>query len=330
MGAGARLAATAICLLIAGAASPAPATAARGGFKRLVRTRTSDPVLTDGRRWAAYAAPGHVTHVLDDRGPAYEVKTPAGCGLAGVGHGILMWQCREARGHYPVLFDLVHRRRLPAAGIDGLFADFDARTFNGPHQTPSRYDIDFVNVGREWVGGPYAIETSHGTFGVFALNWRTGERRYDRPRSASVWPNFDSPGFGQPLCSSLSRVIDQGYDQRIFLDFGYEGGYGVTINGSLSKLLLERCGRQPMVLDRCPHQDCDFWQLGAGIVTWQRGRWAFLYDIARRRRRVFSQRAFRAGVWPQHTRRSIFASVPIEVATRYSLVTRYRLYGRRL
>jgi hypothetical protein len=327
MGGGARLAAVATCLLIAGAAPPARAAPAEGGFQRMASGRTSDPLVTDGTRWVAYRA-GGLTHVIDDRtGVTYAVRTPPRCALADVGHGVLAWECPEARGAYPVLFDMVHRRRLAVAGIDGLFDDIEQRADNGPGETPDDYEISFYDVGRQWIGGDFLIYTSHGTFGSFALNWHTGERRFNRPRRASVAPNFDSPALGQPLCSPLARSIDDDFPQRTYQPFDREGPYGLTFTTSYSKLLLERCAHRARVLASCSAQSaCLFPQLGAGAVTWGTGPKALLYDVKRHRRYVFSQPGFNVardeGVWPQHTRRSIFVSVPGG--------SRWRLYRRRL
>ena len=344
MGAGARLAAAAVCLLMAVAASPAAAAPAEGGFHRIVPMRTPDPVLTDGRRWAAYIVAGHGTHVVDDRtGAAYEVKTPPGCELAAVGHGILMWQCYTRRGAYPVLFDMQQRRRLAVAGIGAMFDDFDRRADNGPGQEPAPYNIEIYHVGRHWVGGSYLIDYGYHSevFGLLALNWRTGERRYDRPANAHVWPDFDSPGFGQRLCSPLKRVLDDSYDQRIFQEYDYERPYGVR--GDFTRIVLERCRHPARVIARCrAFTGCaDTFQLGSGMVTWATRRKAFLYDIRHDRRVVFSQRAFEergpedlgdAVLLPQHTRTSIFVSVPIEGTTPDGeyLQTRWRIYRRGL
>src|SRR3954470_8614789 len=102
MGVGARMAATVVCLLAAVAVSPAAAAPAKGGFHRLVRATSQDPVLTDGRRWAAYVVDGQGTRVLDSgTGTSGTVDTPEGCDLGAVGHGILMWECHESRGAYP-------------------------------------------------------------------------------------------------------------------------------------------------------------------------------------------------------------------------------------
>jgi hypothetical protein len=340
-GVGARLAAAAICLLIAGAASPAVAAPVQGGFHRIVPVKAPSPVLTDGRRWAAYVVPGDATHVIDDRtGASYTTSTPAGdCGLAAVGHGVLMWRCYEAHGERPLLFDMVRRQALEVSGVDALLAELDRRSRDGPNgpQEPAPYSIGVDHVGQHWVGGTFFIDYGYHaeTYGVFALNWRTGELRFDRPASAHMWPDWDRAQLGQALCSPLRRTLDDTYDQRIFKEYDYERPYGVR--GELTTLVLEHCGHPSKVLARCGFQTgcTSTFQLGAGMVTWAARRRAFLFLIGRKRRITFSQRGFRErgaedygdDLLPQHTRKSVFVSVPIAGTDGR---VRWRIYSRRL
>jgi hypothetical protein len=338
----------AVCLLLTAAAAPGPASAARGGFHRLVRAKVPEPVLTDGRRWAAYPVPGRRTRVVDDgTGTSYNVDTPPGCGLAAVGRGVLMWQCYEPRGAYPVLFDMRDRRLLPVAGIEAMFDDIDRQVREGwgPEQPRPPHDIWLQHVGQHWVGGLLYIDFGYHaeTYRAFALNWRTGELRYDRPAKARAVPDFESPELGRPLCSPLKRVLDDTVDQRIFREYAYERPYGVLGGLTSTSLRLERCGRPGRVIARCGfHAGCaETFQLAARMVTWATLRRAFLYDLRRGHRVAFSQPAFRergpedlgsSALFPQHTRKTIFVSVPIEGSTpdgKY-LQTRWRIYSRRI
>jgi hypothetical protein len=343
MGGGARLAVAAVCLLLTATAAPGPASAAWGGFHRLVKGKVPEPVLTDGRRWAAYPVTGRRTRVVDDgSGTVYTVDTPSGCSLAAVGHGVLMWQCYEPRGAYPVLFDMRDRHLLPVAGIEAMFDDIDrqVREGSGPEQPAPPHDIWLQQVGQHWVGGLLYIDYGYHaeTYRAFALNWRTGELRYDRPAKARAVPDFESPELGRPMCSPLRRVRDDTVEQRIFREYAYERPYGVR--GGLTSLLLERCGRPTRVLARCGFQTgcTDTFQLGAGMVTWATHRRAFLYDLRRGLRLTFSQPGFRErgpedtgnALRPQHTRRTVFVSVPIVGAPGPYIEVRWRLYSRRI
>lgn len=280
------------------------------------------PVATDGRRFAAFHPTLETTRVLDTRrGRSFVVPNPAeGCRVTAAGAGQVVWTCEDERGAAPVLLDARTRQVRRAPGLDALRTEVDAlrrRVDGGP---PS---IVYDAVGRRWIEArvelTYVGSKTFSLYSTVHLDRFTGERRYDTPRSPRSYPDLDRPGLTRRLCRPVARTRGENGSGNApdFEPFVFEGGIALDDDPSEQRLLLERCGRRPVVLSRCrTASGCYSPQLAGGLVSWAERRAAFLYDASSGRRvratPAAARRNVRTGGCPRlavaHTRMRLLVS----------------------
>lgn len=250
-------------------ATPGPSTALA---LRYLGTSVLRPVVTDGKRHAAYLVTERTARVLEEQGrPLRDVELPP--------EPLTLPRTIEAvGGGYVLVGDAAHGAPRPTLIeiATGKVVDVDARPW---WELWDNWQL--MGVGRQWLGADGV--SSHGGADTF-LNWHTGrvatDYRLEPRNTARAVPDLNVVSLWRRMCSPLRRRSsfdpEIGDGRGVWRSYQYRPPFGLTTSRA-GRLLLERCGRRgAIVLSRC-RRGCGGAQLGAGIVTWSERRRAYLY-----------------------------------------------------
>lgn len=238
------------------------------------------PVVSDGKRWAAWPTQAGRVTVYDDRDQRRRDLRVPECPLTAVGAGMVVVACPSTNTAFPdaVLVD-IRTGAVTNAGNPGTFGgvmEYGRYTAVGTHGL--RVDVE---------GYHYRA--------VYGFNWRTGARYRLEDRRHIL--DLDVPKLSRPLCAPLSRTPTPEFEWDMagpYLPMLYERPWAVedvARPDSTTLVRLWRCGsRSPRILARC---SCSDVSLGRGLVTWQDGFRVRAYEPATGRRRS----------WPFETER---------------------------
>ena len=278
----------------------------------------------DGSRFVVYKTTSTALTVRDDvRRRRYRIPIGATCRPGPLARGgFLMLHCSRADvpGERPISdLDVVNLR----TGASTRVPDGSSGPVPGPPDTGDS-ERGYSEIGRYWLQG-YAFFNGHSRRTY--LNWRTGEGR-------SFGPEKDSGAYARRDLDDpdLPAVAPETpYSDFFAFDPPFSAGLIGRRSGAARLTLFKgsspRSFGTPVArLGRCS-ASCGSLSIGAGLVTWKRGRTAYSYEIASGRR--FSRRA--PGPWPRqfasqavrHTRTTVYTSV-FEPGTRT-----WRLYAER-
>jgi hypothetical protein len=255
-------------------------TTASGARLRVVGI-VSQPVVSDGVRYAVIPGPGAQLSVFDDAtGRTMHVRTPADCvaqhvPVAAVGGGAIMWdQCDGAAATVLDIASGTLSHYEPVAG-----------------GTPNSYvDIRFTALGRKWLA--YVHTGYDAPDATFYLNRFNGSVR-SGPSDLHLAADLDSAGLFRRLCWGLQRVYrPDAYPLSSNPPFVLDGEFAVVdssgYTGLPQGLLLEQCHRAHRLLAQVSTQ-----QIGGGLITWAEGdvyppTYAKVLDLHRMRQRSYT------------------------------------------
>ena len=266
---------------------------------------SAEPVEADGSRFAAYrSGPAELTVIDDARGRTFTVAVEPRCQTGDMAPvGLMLLYCGRTETHDPELrvLDLRHGTTTLVPSGTGGSGGFD----------PSFESYD--ELGRRWLAGE---SSASGHRVRVYLDWHTGAKR-----------SFGEDGAGG---SYTPRDLDDEALPRIAparpggRDFDRDPPFSVTPTRTFdrdvwSDLTLFRGGTRRTFgtrvarLDHCPTW-CGSIAIGAGLVTWSRGRVARAYVLGGGRRlqwrfdRVLTPTG-NLGRAVRHTRTTVYVSV---------------------
>jgi len=231
-----------------------PATASGSTSSPPLRYLGQGRTTTDGSRFGARQVAASWLRVFDSATRrSQRVAVPAGCELASVGGGQLLFTCSvgEAnRNRPPVLFDIQAGTYREGPAPDpplGLF-------------TTATYD----HVGTYWLRRTISRIDPHPAPDVAFLDWRTG-RLIAEATSPHDTDDPDLPDLRRRLCAPLTRRRNQlnpDFTYPPFAEFEYEEPYGLDV----ASATLTRCGQSAArrLCRRCLPA------LGGGVAHWSR------------------------------------------------------------
>lgn len=271
-------------------------------------------VLADGSRFAAYkSAAAEITVIDDARERVFTIAIDAACRPAGMAPvGLLLLSCRgsgDASYELRVL-DLRRQTSITVPGVDPRYESYEV-------------------FGRRWLFGQSAA--SGHQIRIY-LNWHTGEKRSfgDEGAGGTYTPRDLDHDALEPLAPPRADGRDFVRDPPFSVAPTRTGDREVWSDLTLLRNGDERTlGARVARLDRCPTW-CGSISIGAGLVTWSKGRVARAYLIRARRR--LEWRFKRLLVIPgtlgravRHTRAKVYVSVYNPENGRYRLfVVRWR------
>jgi len=229
----------------------------------------SGPVVSDGKRWAAWKPSPDRAVVYDDRTRTRRRVSVPDCPLAGVTAGTLLLRCPEMQNPpEPLLVDVATGTVTNVGGPDLVSDALGGLTFSGVGSRGLLVD----NQGYHYRQ-------------VYAFDWRT-RRRQDLDDPSRV-VDLNRPELTRPLCDGLERTADPGADDPYengppYLPMIYRGRRALEyVRG---RIRLWRCGvRRPRVITTCA---CHDFELARGLVTWADTR-ARALDLASGKRRAW-------------------------------------------
>jgi hypothetical protein len=203
---------------------------------------------------------GGAVHVLDDAGPLHTLDTPAGCRLAAVGDGRVLFDCSADGLIKALVVDAASGAATPLVA----YAEDELRIAGGVHA----YDA----IGAQWArlradGPDWHTLVYVPLVGVEPYGETRGEAEA-RPASRIV-ADLDRPALARHLCEPLRVPAVSVADSQIAafragtLLIDRFHGYAPLRH----TLTLQRCGARPHVVSACPH-DCAHTTLGTRAVAW--------------------------------------------------------------
>jgi hypothetical protein len=256
------------------------------------------PVLTDGSRFAAYKSAATELTVVDDaRKRVFTVAIDSGClpeEMTAV--GLLLVSCpgSQASDYELRVLDLRRRTSATVPGVEPLYESYEL-------------------FGRRWLAGESAAS---GRRIRIYLNWHTGQKRsfgeegaggtytprdLDHDALAPIAPpRADGRDFDRDPPFSVAPTRTR--DRKVWSDLTlFRNGDERTLGARLARL------------DRCPRW-CGSISIGAGLVTWSKGRVARVYAIRTRDRAEWRFKRVLTlpgtlGRAVRHTRAKVYVSV---------------------
>jgi hypothetical protein len=214
----------------------------------------------DGQRYAAYDDGHGTVHVLDDAGTEHVLATPAGCRLAAVGSGRVLFDCTHDRVPRAVVVEVL------TGATTELQADASA---------PIPGQVAYDAVGEQWAR-IRAAGTSWKALVYVPLaggETRGGITQADVSAvpATSVVADLDTSALDTPMCAPL-RIPRSSAEES----FAAQYRSGVLLLDHIfdyapvrQTLALQRCGeRAPTVISHCA-QGCLTPTLGSTAVAWR-------------------------------------------------------------
>jgi hypothetical protein len=223
-----------------------------GSIRMKLLGDSTDQLVTDGTRWAAYEPIQGVTRLMDTiAGRTINRPDPEGCagGLAAIGGGEILYECNDpecpgqARSCQfklpePSSERLVSRRYIVENIVSGTqhVVPGTSRVMVGAEHT---FELD--TVGSQWAGGTEPNQGYSNPGDRLFVNWHTGQLVYEgrKPRSAvgditeeptsneEEVENLNSVYLLQPLCEPLKRLPDSIYAGKKYGSFEYDPPFAV-------------------------------------------------------------------------------------------------------
>jgi hypothetical protein len=269
------------------------ATAEARGWRSL--GRAWGPAEADNRFVLIRRTPIGPNELLDTRtGVTTAVAPVFGCSLAGVGAGLLLWDCSRRVSAAP-----------GATSVDAQLLDLRTRRLRHPPVLPvtvSGEPIRLDGIGKFWIEGRQHPPPSgyHSPPGQLWFNWRTGALtypvrtlRYVHRADTLITRRVLDPDLPTGVRTMCAPLKLQGINRGFSYDFGpatYADGRLLTQelrdrlpNGAVQ---LQRCGRRPHVLDPC-RKGCRGAMFERGLVAWANGTTISAYDVRTRRTGVW-------------------------------------------
>jgi hypothetical protein len=265
---------------------------------------STDELLTDGTRWAAYEPTLGVTRLMDTAtGHTINRPDPEGCasGLVAIGGGEVMYECndpecpgqeRSCRFNPPVRAEGVESRRYVVENIVSGAQHIVPGTSRVPvGETERTFELD--EIGSQWAGGTQQNEEYRGRGVGLFVNWHTGQLVYEankpsfavgnvteEPKSnKEEVENLSSARLLQSLCAPLTRLINGAENTSSkYGSFEYEPPFAVlgpvgppaliVKEGPTAPLQLRRCGSPARVILQGGGSDSAA-QLGHDVLSWR-------------------------------------------------------------
>lgn len=262
---------------------------------------STDQLVTDGTRWAAYEPTEGVTRLMDTAtGHTVNLVDPEGCagGLAAIGSGEVLYECND-----PECPGQARGCKIPSPPNEGfgsrryVVEDINSgaqHVVPGTNHIPVGYtETTFMlsEIGAQWVDGDQwtAEHYAHGQ-GIF-VNWHTGQVIYEsevptfasgdisaEPISATEdVENLNRPNLLQPLCSPVERPTNEEFGHvKIYGPFEYESPFAVVgpigrpafgLNAPPMPFELERCNSYRHVKLPVGGAQSEV-QLGGDVLSW--------------------------------------------------------------
>jgi hypothetical protein len=230
---------------------------------------TGSAILGDGARYiAAVTSPSAVT-VIDTRGGARSVlPIPAGCTLADVHHGSLLWTCEQPPDVCCGRFDT------------GIVQNIATGARRALPRAPLRAGDNVSEVGHWSALGDRFVRSTHAGYhvtGSLYTDLMTGRvRQVDERRDTVV--QLDGPQLTRHLCSGQLRPLisdDVGLG-LIPGPLATAGGWAASTSYSgrekSGRIRLQRCGQATRTLRRCEKTICSDPVIDARLVAWAESR----------------------------------------------------------
>jgi hypothetical protein len=269
------LAAVRLAILIAVLTLALPASAGAAGWKRVDGI---GPVVTDGRDLAAWLLDDGTVRVRDGAGRR-DFALPTVCEeerpLIAAGGGRILLACPGG---------LFGRRYSLMDAADGTVSPTPPLNYPDLQNATHDYAIPSA-VGERWMR--VSVSGYHYTVTNY-VNLETGKFVVD-PEWRHAAADLNSPGLWRALCAPLHRRQDPAYDDAAdvhdrLLAYQYEHPFGLPLRIADRRLVLDRCGRPPRTLSRCPDW-CRSETLSDGVVAWAERRRVHIYDARTGERR---------------------------------------------
>jgi hypothetical protein len=254
-----------LLVVIASLLAAAPARADAAALTLRDTGVTGSAFHTDGERYIAIATSAREVTVIDVRGGARPVlPIPAGCTLADVHRGSLLWTCEQPPNVCCGRFDtgIVQniatgaRRMLPRAPVRAT-----DNVSEGGH---------WAELGDRFVRSTYA---GYHVTGSLYTDLRTGRvRRVDDRRDTVV--QLDGPQFTRRLCSGQLRpqISDDTGSVLIPGPLATAGRWAAANSYSererLQRIVLQSCGQPTRILHRCVKSTCSDPVIDGRVVAW--------------------------------------------------------------